>query len=85
MLQNSGTGTEQAISSICLICRWLENLEYLNLVITGILVAHWAVIPVFHSHASLHDPETHCVVIGKIFQDLVRPVNKDPWRSFKDL
>lgn len=53
MLQDSGTETEQAIRGTCLICRWLENLDYLNLVITGILAAHWAVISASHSHASL--------------------------------
>ena len=54
MLQNSRAETEQAIRGTCLICKWLENLEYLNLVVTGVLTSHWGIIiSVFHSDESL--------------------------------
>jgi len=51
MLQDTGAEAKQAIRGTCLICRWLENLEHLSLVSTGMLAAHWAV-SVFPSDAS---------------------------------
>jgi len=52
MLQDSRTETEQAVRGTCFICKWLENLEYLNIIITGVMAAHWAMRSVFHSHGS---------------------------------
>ena len=40
MLQDSGAETEQAIRGTCSICKWLQNLEDLNVVITGVMAAY---------------------------------------------